>query len=213
MLQVYLAYLGERLKVEHEERYLAELPRSMINTVQRYKRWEDRQATLFGKLLLKHAFDCIHHNKDFQCLENMEYTHQGKPYIEGFCSFNISHSGVIIVLAVSDTGEVGIDVEKIRPIQVDNYLRYLPELSEFEHFSDSERVVRFYDCWTMKEAVLKGEGCGLLSPLEQVVLKDNRAVYNNRVWQLIKIDCGKDYCCHVASPEQTACYQIEVVNF
>ena len=45
--------------------------------------------------------------------EKIEYSKHGKPYVKGLSKhFNISHSGNIVVLAVSDS-EVGVDVQLI----------------------------------------------------------------------------------------------------
>ena len=82
--------------------------------------------------------------------------------------FNLSHSRSIALLAVTDGGPVGVDVEEVKPIE--------PEVAE-AHFSASERsqlrelqgdawLAGFYRCWTRKEAILKAEGVGLSLALD-----------------------------------------------
>ncbi len=81
--------------------------------------------------------------------------------------FNLSHSDDVGLLAVTRMGELGADVECVRPIE--------PNVAE-EHFSEGELgelktlqgdawLGGFYRCWTRKEAILKAEGCGLNLPL------------------------------------------------
>jgi 4'-phosphopantetheinyl transferase len=83
--------------------------------------------------------------------------------------FNVSHSGAVVMMAVTTVREVGVDVEKIRP------LTDLP-LVATRSFSAAEcmrvlarageaRVAAFFACWSRKEAVIKAIGMGLSFPL------------------------------------------------
>lgn len=88
-----------------------------------------------------------------------------KPFIENrTLLFNLSHTAGYALLAVSNTGEVGIDIEYKR----DNVKI---ELIAQSTFSDSERLAillvdgeerrdRFFNCWTKKEAFIKAIGKG-----------------------------------------------------
>jgi 4'-phosphopantetheinyl transferase len=213
MLRVYKACLGSRLSKERERNYLAGTPESICRVIHRYRRWEDRQARLFGKLLLQYALHRIAANRTSSFLEQLEYTESGKPFIRGEGDLNISHSGDVVVLALVDNGYVGIDVEKIRPIPLDDFSYYLPEVSKLEARDTMERLSMFYACWTRKEAVLKGIGSGLQIPLEQVKLSEDTAFIHDQVWHLEKIDCGTEYRCNVATSFHHAVCRIEVVNF
>jgi len=213
MLRVYQACLGSRLSPELERAYLARMPESICRVIQRYLRWEDRQSRLFAKLLLQHALSRAAPDSAPSCLDMLEYSEYGKPLIKGEKSFNISHSGDVVVLALADDGYVGIDVEKIRPISLSDFYRYVPEVSSFESRDPVERLNLFYSCWTSKEAVLKGVGCGLQASPEQVSLKGDTACFRGQVWYLQAIDCGTEYCCTIATSINHAACCIEVVNF
>lgn len=154
---------------------------------------------LFGKLLLQHAHSLRAANLKESFLERLEYTETGKPFIRGETGFNISHSGNIVVLALVDDGSVDIDVERILTTGFDDLSSYLPEIAELESGDARERLSMLYDCWTRKEAVLKGIGSGLQIPLEQVNLSGDRALINDKVWHLQKIDCGAGYMCNAAT--------------
>ena len=54
-LQVYFARSGNAVCAGREQEYLALMPPAIRASIMRYKRWQDRQATLFGKLLLLKA--------------------------------------------------------------------------------------------------------------------------------------------------------------
>ncbi len=92
----------------------------------------------------------------------------GKPYlkeIENFC-FNISHSGEISVLALSDS-EVGVDAEKIKKADLRIAKRcFLQNEAEYILREDSDN--RFFEIWTRKEAYLKYKGTGISGGLQSV---------------------------------------------
>lgn len=93
----------------------------------------------------------------------------GKPE---FCArglwFNLSHSGTYGLCGLSDTGEIGVDVERIRPRRP-----ALPEklLARQEYLWYEERGRRwedFYALWTLKEARAKQTGRGLDRPAREI---------------------------------------------
>ena len=77
----------------------------------------------------------------------------GKPYLEGatFC-FNLSHGGEYVVCALSDS-DVGVDIEKIKPISEGVMRRFVGKVGT----SDEENT----RLWTRYEAVGKFLGCGI----------------------------------------------------
>ena len=213
-MNVYLAFEDIRLSEDKIKDYLTGMPASIRTAIQRYRRWEDRQATLVGKLLLLRALRSGFPDwKPLSALAQLEYTGTGKPFIRGGAGFNISHSGGVVVLALVDGGTVGVDVEKIRPIQMEDFSHYLPEVSEMDGLDISDRLNMFYTCWTRKEAVLKSEGSGLQATLAQVQLQRDTAIFKEQVWHLKRIDCGAGYICHVATSKHQAECRTEVVKF
>lgn len=96
-------------------------------------------------------------------------TEAGKPYAIGLkAHFSISHSGHLVVCAVSD-GSVGIDVEQIRPIRskltkkvcTPAELAYLQEAPGWGEMLEGEAMARFFRIWTSKEAWFKRAGTGI----------------------------------------------------
>ncbi len=94
----------------------------------------------------------------------------GKPRVAdaGSLHFNLSHSGERAVLAISD-GEVGIDLEAVRPIEhLDLARRYFhpQEVAAIMGTGDETgQRHAFFLVWTLKEAVVKAVGDGLSIPL------------------------------------------------
>jgi 4'-phosphopantetheinyl transferase len=102
--------------------------------------------------------------------EDLEFTvgAQGKPRIvQTFTDlrFNLSHSDGLALIAVTRGREVGVDVERV----VDDILfeeiaraYFEPqEVWDLRIAPPHERVLRFFELWTRKEASLKASGLGL----------------------------------------------------
>jgi 4'-phosphopantetheinyl transferase len=79
--------------------------------------------------------------------------------------FNLSHSGDIALIAVTRGREVGVDVERVqRDIEFDPIVEHYFEPTEawdLRTAPPNERVGKFFDLWTRKEACVKAEGTGL----------------------------------------------------
>jgi 4'-phosphopantetheinyl transferase len=98
------------------------------------------------------------------------YGEHGKPALSQYQSapfFNLTHSGEFAAVAVTRCGEVGIDIEQIRPVGPEIALRFFSEgeKATLAPLSGSEWLEAFYKCWTRKEAVLKANGKGLAGGL------------------------------------------------
>jgi 4'-phosphopantetheinyl transferase len=213
-LQIYFTRLGSAVSAGFEQECLTMMPSGICASILQYKRWQDRQATLFGKLLLLRALRIkFPDDAGMQKFRSLEVTLDGKPFIPGGLEFNISHSEEMVVLAVTQSGAVGIDIEKIRPVNIDDYLQYVPEVACLRENYDVDQVNNlFFDCWTKKEAVLKGYGKGLLAPLEQVIISEDSALFHETTWFIKKVLIDEGYCCHVATDKQLAHVAVERVN-
>ncbi|WP_027390114.1 4'-phosphopantetheinyl transferase family protein [Chrysiogenes arsenatis] len=207
-LQIFWIACDAPLSATQQHSLLALLPEPLQKQCHRYRRPEDQRATLLGKLLLLYAIEQRGARHVTLCnpLENITYTDTKKPFIAGAWSFNISHSGAVVVLACASSGKVGVDVEQIRPIAFDEFVGHLPELKALD---PAARQRQFYTYWTAKEAVLKGTGQGLLLPLEEVIIKEDTATVHHERWHIRQFSCGFDYCAHVATTEKPSSCVIE----
>jgi 4'-phosphopantetheinyl transferase len=104
------------------------------------------------------------------------YTSFGKPMlVTGSApydiSFNLSHSGDIVLYAITQHHKIGIDVERIRDLDVMQIARRFftqGELDEIERAHERNRSELFFKYWTRKEAMIKGFGKGVSIPMEQI---------------------------------------------
>jgi 4'-phosphopantetheinyl transferase len=93
----------------------------------------------------------------------------GKPEPEGGPPFNLAHSGDLALYAVADR-EVGIDVERVRPLEDPAGLAkrfFSPtEVEALQALSPTLQRVAFFTTWVRKEAYVKARGEGLHHPLK-----------------------------------------------
>ena len=91
----------------------------------------------------------------------------GKPALEGTrWRFNLSHSGPVALCALAAERQVGVDVERLRPMPEAGRLAarfFAPaERESLERLEGTAQEAAFFACWTRKEAFVKatGEGFG-----------------------------------------------------
>jgi len=129
--------------------------------------------------LLRHRLShCLGQAPEFINIQTAEY---GKPYLPGFpdWSFNLSHSGHYVAIAIAQACRLGIDIEIIK------HRDSLPQLvrkcfaaneAAYWHGLDpSEQTAAFYRIWTAKEAFVKATGRGIAVGLEHCVTDPYRS--------------------------------------
>lgn len=105
------------------------------------------------------------------------YTARGKPVlvspVDGpSLHFNLAHADSLAVYGVAWEHEVGIDIERLRPIKGAEALagRFFSEreFAQWHSVPSRHRMEAFFNCWTRKEACLKATGDGISELLSQV---------------------------------------------
>lgn len=143
------------------------------------------------------------------------YTKFGKPYLHqrtgpDQIEFNLSHSGVVVLIGVTRNIPLGVDVEKIKPLADMDQIaaRFFSdfEQSDLSTLSGSARTAAFYHCWTRKEALIKASGEGLSMPLDtfQVSLLPGEPARlvksaDSRKWSLQDISPADGYAAAAAA--------------
>jgi len=101
-------------------------------------------------------------------------TDTGKPVVSGpvsQLSFNLTHADGMMVMAFSSDGEVGIDIEHGgRAVSAEALsARYFTDVEhqQLMRLPPADRVSRFLEIWTLKEACVKASGLGLSRALRQ----------------------------------------------
>lgn len=197
MLSIYYIIFNFRLPDSEFHSLLSILPRKDQNRILRFRRWQDRHIHLAGKLLLLKGLAERGFPEDI--LNSVKTTGYGKPFINGSIEFSLSNSGMCAVCAISNDGQIGIDVEAYTRFNISDLKSYML-LDEWENIQNAEnRNEAFFIFWTKKESVLKADGRGLSVPLEQIHLENESATLSGKKWFIEKIDLGNPYICHLAA--------------
>ena len=88
-----------------------------------------------------------------------ETDESGVPLPSNGVFWSLSHKPEIVA-GIASTKEVGIDIEKLKPVSAAVFTRIVDE-TEAVHFPVRDRMLVFFRVFTAKEAVLKKIGIGM----------------------------------------------------
>lgn len=147
-----------------------------------------------------------------------EYDEFGKPRLtpaqEQRLRFNVSHSGDLLLIAMTRGRATGVDVEEIRSdFDLEGVAARFFSTNEHKTLTllaGPGRYQAFFTCWTRKEAYLKARGDGLSLPLDQFdvsVLPDEEARLletrhdprETERWMLLPVSVPAGYVATVAA--------------
>ncbi len=161
-----------------------------------FRRWQDAQLSLLGRIMLVRGFEEMNEYFDEQ---RIKYTKYNKPYLENQrLKFNVSHSGDIVICAITHACEIGIDIENIHKVQIKNFKSQMTE-NEWTNICLSKNPETAFFCyWTQKEAVVKAHGMGLQVPLNSFEIVDDRTMIKGENFLVKEIKLTNAYKCHLA---------------
>ncbi|HIJ60338.1 MAG TPA: 4'-phosphopantetheinyl transferase superfamily protein [Nitrospirae bacterium] len=162
-----------------------------------FKQRKDRWLILAGRLLLSKAFEIQGLSLN---LDDIARNKLGRPYLpHQEIDFNISHSGNYSLCVLSKQGKVGIDIEKIRNVNIDAFRKYMTDDQWIDIIESDDKLKRFFYYWTLKESVLKAEGSGISGGLLSVENSPDGVYRKGKRWFTKEVLIDSDYICHVAS--------------
>lgn len=119
--------------------------------------------------------------------------------------FNLSHSENLAVIAVTQRGEIGIDIEKITPdAKLDVAERFFStaEIAALSALSPERQAAGFYRLWARKEAIIKANGRGLHQPLSSfsVSITDiiESLIVDDRRWTILPLTINPEFAGAIA---------------
>lgn len=162
------------------------------------RRKEDKHCFLYSHLLVRLV---IVHSLDVEpSAVLLEPSRYGKPVLRTWGAssarfdFNLSHAGEHVLCAVNDSGSVGVDVERVSDIDIDEVARVVCSDAEFKLLveTDSANKIRhFFRLWTLKEAYLKARGVGLNEAPSSIEFNMNSVIENKPVF--INAEIGREW--------------------
>ncbi|MBR2090152.1 MAG: 4'-phosphopantetheinyl transferase superfamily protein [Fibrobacter sp.] len=169
-----MIYLDDDLEHFDLEKALPFLSEQRRNQLYQFRFEQERKMCALSYLLL-----CDGLRKEYGITDKplFEYGRYGKPSIQGHpeIHFNISHCSEAVICVLSEC-PVGVDIESLLEYE-ESLMTYT--MNEYEKniiLNSSRPDMEFIRFWTMKEAVLKCEGEGLLDNIKSVLDKKRRSL-------------------------------------
>lgn len=196
---ILYTFISEEKHQSRLDRYLPAFSQEVNQNILRYRRWQDVQLSLLGKVLLQYGLKTYYNISEAEIgtLPNK------KPYLKGLdLHFNISHSKDLVVCAFAEY-PLGIDVEFNDPktnYQDFEFQMTVNEFQEIENFGDKMKA--FFTFWTRKEAVIKAHGAGMMLPLDSFEILHNECIIEEEKFFTKEIFIHEDYHGYIASSDQ-----------
>lgn len=194
---LFYSKISEKFHENIIKKYLNDFDELFIKKTLSYRRWQDAQLSLLGRRLLLEGF------KEYEIssneINNLVYNKFGKPFLKNNpVFFNISHSGDFVICAINDKSEIGIDIEIISDIEIDDFKPQFTENEWNKIISSNNKKETFFEYWTQKEAVIKAHGDGLTLSLNTFDILDNITHINGEKYYLKEIKIDKQYKCYIS---------------
>ncbi|WP_075341753.1 4'-phosphopantetheinyl transferase family protein [Tenacibaculum agarivorans] len=207
MVYIYYAYIDEKNHRNLIQNSLTKFSKKYQQKILKYRRWQDAQLSLLGRLLLLNGMKDL--NSELEVFE-LEYTEYNKPFFSNLdLKFNISHSGNIVLCAISKSYDLGVDIELIKDVEIEIFKDQMTIYEWKKIEKNNYPEIAFYEYWTQKEAIIKAHGKGLSIPLKSFEVKDNKTQIDNDVFYVSNITIEEGYTCNIAS--QNAIHKKDII--
>lgn len=210
MIEVLYTDFYDTLSNEVWNRYFCKMPEAIQERINRFRRWQDRKSVLLGKVLLMNGL--MGYGYPHDCLQRLSYTKYNRPFIDNSIDFNIAHSEEYVVCALTDKGRVGIDIEKIKLIELEDFKDHIT-FEQWKTIKESpNQLKKFYELWTVLESVIKADGKGMSIPLLDIHTDGKEAIVYDNIWYVTTIDIDPFYSCHISTDVEKVDIKIRKVN-
>lgn len=149
---------------------------------------------LLGEAFAKHTGDPALAG---ELISKLKTGDQGKPYIDGFCHFSVSHTGSIWAVLIGDT-ECGLDIQFGRDCNMQAIADRVYAADDrakldaaIEHDACGSVGDLFFRIWTRREALAKALGGSAIKSDLPPVLAD-RVSCGTRVWRITDLPAEKE---------------------
>lgn len=164
-----------------EESLLGLVPGRHAEAIRKNRRPEDRLRRVLARLLLGFGLSILENCDARAGMEALRHNAQGQPWLDGCIRpISLSHSGNWAVCAIGPARTrcgIGVDVEEIQPVAVEDFDLVFTGMERAAIRRAQSPASELIRRWTIKEALLKAQGTGLLAdPLQIETTGDNGGV-------------------------------------
>ncbi|WP_434778172.1 4'-phosphopantetheinyl transferase family protein [Neisseria sp. Ec49-e6-T10] len=191
------------------------LDQTIVNTANQFASEKRRLQFLSGRWLLS---ELLHQFAHVEVLPEICLGLNGKPsFVDPTLpSFNISHSGHLIMVALSFSGTIGLDLEVVqnRPkfLQLAKHSFGTQECLYLDTLTASEQLPYFWRLWTIRESILKLKSLSVWQMKEiQIIPETNKIKFQEHTSIYSISHVNSDYAWALSSNQHFP--QIDVVSF
>lgn len=129
-------------------------------------------------------------------LIDLQYNEIGKPFLRSNFVISNAYSTNILATALSIDKFIGLDVEKVLPINFNDYQFYF---TKKEWIWMNNDLIKFYTLWTKKEAFAKALGIGMDLVFDEIELLENEISYGENDFYFVVKVIENNYVISIAS--------------
>lgn len=180
---------------------LKKLPVVHQNRIKKYSNRQKMQQRLCAMQLFRKAASDADFVKYRLDAGQLTYERSGKPQLNDVLDLSFAYREDFTLLAITDRGKIGADVEKHKDIDIEVFKDYFTP-REWRWIHELPAVLtRFYDTWTRKEALAKALGEGMLMELHSLDVLDDSFYRDGAMWNLKSRNVHNNYYIAVASTD------------
>lgn len=197
MILLLHAACGAPWEQERFAAALTRLPPAMRKEIPVLLRWQDRQARLLGRLLLRGGLQRLGLANG---LEGWACDPSGRPRLSGCeADFSISHANGLALCAVSATRRVGVDVERRAALDLPSLRAAFGPGEWAEIQAAADPALALLRLWTAKEAALKADGRGLALEPSGIDARGRVIRLGETDWNILRPELGEGWVCGLAT--------------
>lgn len=148
--------------------------------VSRYRQQGDRELSVCAELLVRYAYSKLFGKSADELRFCM--SRSNKPYISNVDNFhfNISHSGIWCICAVSRSA-IGVDIERINlDVDIEIAQHFFHPKEQLSIQGEESQIDLFFRYWTAKESYVKYLGIGMALPFKTFFCDDGIIYHGER---------------------------------
>lgn len=211
MVDVFYTKFNDHLPEKNWSIYLNTIPEDMKLRALKYNRWQDQHHYVLGKLLLLESL--FKYGYDKNVLSKIRLTKYGKPFLNEAINFSVSHSSGYVICATGKNLNVGVDIELIQGLDFEDFTAAMTP-KQWNHIVNSSNPLKsFYQLWTIKESVMKGDGRGMSIPILDIKVDGDLASYHDKIWYLKEIYIDDSTVTSLATNVSNIALNFTEINF
>ncbi|PZF71400.1 4'-phosphopantetheinyl transferase family protein [Taibaiella soli] len=199
------------IEKKQQKQLLSLLPPELRSHLNNFQDIGEQQRSACGKVLLQQILSGYSLPWALDYLRFDEYL---RPYFGNDFDFNIAHSGEISVCAATKKGRIGVDIEKVQDVDVEEFKDFFTQ-QEWEQITGGRNELNnFYRFWTRKESLLKAIGKGIYADLSWVDVCGDEVEAEGQIYHLTELYIADGYqaCVAMTERETVSCEEIAVID-